>query len=514
MNSGTGKIALLLCINVCIFGLTACQKTPEQAIVVDKSEGLLSENIIPIDNDTPKDLKAPEHWQEELEMSDGYVTMSVDCDLHIPDVYNTPVCSYEIRPMTNELLESLCDYFAEGNRLYENPRMTKAELESEKEKIENYEDEWAHYKESLFYAGQRERIEILNGLIEEAPVEPEERRYLVPELSAPVATDQERMRNSPSGGWYYFYYDTDEKIGFTARVETGEACDPIIRAISCDEAVGSTTKFLYSRGIFKDEVELERDFDNSRMMERVNDDCENYLNFLKSELEHAQDESFTEEDALKMVEQILKDLSIENLTVVDCVKAIGTTEYESWAGLKNGVPAQAMGYSFYLSPEESGLTAFTLPRTLQGGELPESVYAPSFLPEQLKIIVTKDGIQKFEWLYPSEKKETIAENTRLMTFEEIKEKFEDHLLYYTISMDVESAKESGYTSHFEVKDVQLRTANINAFEDPSSAWLVPVWVFEVLYQSRMPDGKLFVQSTTYFLMNAIDGGYVTMPMFF
>lgn len=508
------KIRLWLGITVCILSLTACQKTPEQAVVVDKSEGLLSESIIPADENTLKDLGAPEHWKEELEMSDGYVTMSADCDLHIPDVYNTPVYAYEIRPMTNELLKSLCDYFADGNRLYEDPRMTRAELEAEKEKIENCEDEWTYYKESIFHAGQRERIETLNGIIEEAPDEPEERRYLSPQLTAPVATDRERMQNSTTGGWYYFYYDTDKEIGFTARVETGEACDPVIRAVDSDTALGSTTMFLYSRGIFKDEVELEADFDNSRMLKRANDDCENYLNFLKSELERPRDEAFTEEEALGVVEQTLKDLSIENLTVANCVKAVGTTEYESWGGLKDGVPTDSVGYSFYLSPIEGGLTAFTLPRTLQGGELPESVYAPSFLPEQLKIIVTKDGIQRFEWICLSEKTETIAENTRLMTFDEIKEKFEDHLLYYTISMDGESAKESGRTTHFDVKDVQLRAANINAFENPSGAWLVPVWVFEVLYQRKMPDGELDLQSTTYFLMNAIDGGYVTMPVFF
>lgn len=506
------KALLLFLLFGAILTCTSCQKTPEKAVVVDKSEGLPADKIIPVDNNTSKNLEIPADWHETMELNKGYVTIEADCDLNIPEIYNTPVYSYEIKPMTNEFLNELCKYFAKENKLYKNPKMTKAELEFEKKKMENYEDGWGYHGGTIYYdAGYEDKIKRLEELIDEAPNNKEEHQYISPALMAPVPTEKEIVKNSTSG-WHYWYYDTDEKIAFTARVETDEKCDPIIRATGANSKVGSTTKFLYCHGIFKDELELERDFDNCRMMKRKNNDYENYLNFLKLELEKSQDNNFSEEDALKIVELVESDLCIENFSIVNCVKAIGTTDGESWAGLENGVSPQCVGYSFYLSPKAGDLTAFTLPRTLQSSELPETVYAPSFLPEQINIIVTKEGIQKFEWTYISKKKAVIAENTELMSFKEIKEKIKDHLLYFAVSMGFESARELGYSNNFIIKNVQLRATNINAFEDPGSTWLVPVWVFEVLFQQIDPDGKIYFQSTTYFLINAIDGGYITVPM--
>ena len=47
-------------------GLTACQSSPEEAVVVDKSQGIAEEKIIPMDDENPKDLGIPEHWEEKI----------------------------------------------------------------------------------------------------------------------------------------------------------------------------------------------------------------------------------------------------------------------------------------------------------------------------------------------------------------------------------------------------------------------------------------------------------------
>ena len=97
----------------------ACQKTPEEAVVTDKSQGLPEGSAIPEEKDTPKDLDLPKHWQETLVRGDGFVTLESDYDIEIPEVYNTPVYAWEALPMTDEFLERLCDYFANGDRFYE-----------------------------------------------------------------------------------------------------------------------------------------------------------------------------------------------------------------------------------------------------------------------------------------------------------------------------------------------------------------------------------------------------------
>ena len=224
------------------------------------------------------------------------------------------------------------------------------------------------------------------------------------------------------------------------------------------------------------------------------------------------DEGFSQEDALKKVNEMLKDLSIKDFTVTDCVKAIGTEDSESWAGLEDGELTKSVGYSVYLSPKAGDVAGYTLPRRMVYNDLPETMYAPSFLTEQIRVIITKEGVQRFEWRNISKRKDTVAENTKLLSFEEIKEKLAQHLLYVEVS-EMGGDKQDGSQGLYKVEDVQLRAANINAYEDPDAVWLVPAWIFKVNHTLRAESAGQVYESNLgpdVIILNAIDGGYVTI----
>lgn len=182
------RIIMVIFILILGVGLAACVKTPDEKIVVDKSEGLAKENIIPKEDKVPKDLGVPEHWQETIDKNDGFVVLSADCDIRIPDIYNTPVYSYERRPMTDELLKKLCAYFSDGDRLYENPAMTKSELSTEKDKLLNYKGRWGSSNQAISRQNVLEMTARLDELIEKAPESKEEHRYI--EASHGAASDR------------------------------------------------------------------------------------------------------------------------------------------------------------------------------------------------------------------------------------------------------------------------------------------------------------------------------------
>ncbi|WP_333813877.1 DUF6034 family protein [Muricomes intestini] len=505
MKKRIGMVVFIL-----IFGisLAACVNTPDEKAVVDKSEGLTEEIIIPKEDKIPKELGVPEHWQETIDKGEGFVNLSADCDIRIPDVYNTPVYSYERQSMTNKLLKKLCTYFSKGDKFYEDPAMTRSELNSQKDKMVNYKGNWGRYGGALDRKNVQEMTARMDELIEKAPESTPEHKYIDARLMAPHQTEVEYVK-----GWWYtriwheWYYDTEEKIGFTARIDKGREIDPIIRAINYDDRVGSTTGFVFSQGTFIDEKELERDYMLQKAFEYRN---EEYLNYLNDKMEQTVDKTFSEEDALKEVDQILEDLTIEGLAVTDCVKAIGTMNSESWAGLDEDNLPMDVGYSIYLSPKAGDLLGYPFPRIYLYNDLPETLYAPSFLTERLRIIVTKEGIQRFEWIDISKKKDTIAENTKLLSFDQIKDRLVEHLFYANLSTLEET---EGYHILYEVKSIQLRAANINAYEDPSAAWLVPVWVFDLerslSYQTTDQSLEDLTGIDTV-VLNAIDGGYVTL----
>lgn len=287
----------------------------------------------------------------------------------------------------------------------------------------------------------------------------------------------------------------------------------MIRAVSYDKDVGSVSAFLYQQGIWTDQKQAERNLE-MRATIGTEEESESYERTL-SMIEQSTCEDFTEEDAKEMVENMVEDLNIQDMEVSDCVKMIGSSDTENWNELELNAPELEAGYSFRLYPQAGDVKGYTLQRSKQYENLPETSYAPTFLTACIEIMVTEDGVKKFEWDYISEKKDMIAANTMLLSFDEIKEKLADHLFYAELSVEGgEIPPDASYI--YDVKDVQLRAANVNAYEDPDAAWLVPVWVFKVgrtgVYE--YDDGKIeeSVLPPSVVLINAIDGGYVSVPL--
>ena len=494
------RIAVLVLIGGLV--ITSCAKTPEEKVVVDKSEGLAKKSVLPKETDTPKDLGTPAHWQETIDRSDGFVTLEADCEINIPEIYNTPVYSYEMASLKGELLTRLCNYFAQGDELYEYSGMTKDELRAEKDKIANYQGRWASWSKSSQLASYWEgMLKTMDELIENAPEEVAEHKYIKARLAAPYQTEKDYFNNVSD-----YYYDTDDKIGLTARVDRGKETDPVIRAVDYDDKVGSTTKFMYSQGTFVDETDLdELGFDNAESAEAY----DKWLGHLKEEA--SADAGLTQEEALKKVDEMLNDLSVKGFEVSDCVKAVGDEDSESWALLEEAGAEKSIGYSVYLSRKAGDVMGYAQRSPMIYEELPETVYAPFFPAEKIRVIITKDGIQRFEWTDISKKTGTIAENTKLLSFQEIKEKLADHLLYGALADGGEELKSEGAGYLYKVKNVQLRAANVNAYEEPSAVWMVPVWVFDLERTGVTGTGENLGWGTETVVLNAIDGGYVTAP---
>ena len=239
-------ITAILC-GYLVMNLVGCQSTPEEAVVVDKSEGLPQESILEVDNENPKELEVPECWEEILEKDEGFIKLTADCEIEIPEVYSVPVYSYEMKKLTNKELSKLCDYFAGENELYREPLMTKAELIVEKEKLSERVGHWTYYGYSELYEIEK----MINELINEAPETRETMTIVEPEFSEPYQTTLEKykeMLGAASSKYSKFYFDTNENIGFKARVNNGEELNPCIYAMNYNSKLGSTTCFLYVNG--------------------------------------------------------------------------------------------------------------------------------------------------------------------------------------------------------------------------------------------------------------------------
>lgn len=349
------------------------------------------------------------------------------------------------------MLEQLCDYFANGNRLYEEPQMTKEELTLQKENPE-----------------QKEQPEYIDEF----------------HFSKPYQTEYEYVmqRSGRWNGWYEYYYETEHEIGFIARVDEGKDVDPVIRVLNYDPQVGNTTQFLYRKGYWIDETTLGYDLIFQTNYGMGGKNYAGYLSGLNEELQKEPEISM--EEAISQVERLLADLEIHDMEIAECVKVIGNPENKSW-----------------IYPPCTNYTRY---------DLPETMYAPAYLTEYIHVVVTEEGIQEFEWGNISQVLDTVVENTKMISFEEAKERLADHYMYQSIADYNGDDIDEGWVYHYEIIDVQLRSTYINAFDDPMKVWLVPVWVFMTTGRIEGPEGKELPLAYTPTVINAIDGGVVTV----
>ena len=126
--------------------------------------------------------------------------------MQIPKIYNTPVYSYERVEITDKFLKKLCEYFADGDRLYENPPMTKSELVKEKDKIVGYKGLWGRY--TGIHGADLKKVEAdVDKLIEKAPEQKPEHKYIDAKLMTPQQLEVENFRTwDYTSGWYSWYY--------------------------------------------------------------------------------------------------------------------------------------------------------------------------------------------------------------------------------------------------------------------------------------------------------------------
>ena len=126
--------------------------------------------------------------------------------------------------------------------------------------------------------------------------------------------------------------------------------------------------------------------------------------------------------------------------------------------------------------------------------------SPTFASERIQIFVTDEGVQMFDWKHMAVQVRTVAENTTLASFAEIKQRFIDQVGFYN---------DPSATFDFEVTDVQLRLVYITAQNAPTNVWLVPVWEFH--YGGTWTDpgsGDTYQSWDLTHQFSAIDGSYI------
>ena len=458
---------------------TACQPTPDKAVIVNKSE--LEEKLYAA-SVPPMPYEAPSHWSETVNRKD--VSIIVDTDIKLPDVDMYPVVKLEPAVFSQQRVDELVNYFAAGKRLYLPHVMTKAD----------YELLIIDAKKGQYIDGEY--------------VVTEESRAWVEELEAQhaAAPDNSPIIYTDSTLTYYRDYQTGEefieggKHYLDVVVESGDGNDSCISVNNyVDSAYALPHKwdnssnfnyYTFSGGWWVSETRYRRITDDGREEEETG------YGGVGALLETM---TLNKEEAESLARKMISDLGIVDLVLANTERAV----------VLLGHNQKMAAYEFEFARQSGGIAVWheKFGYGYHRDQQPPA-YSPPFSEEILTIVITEDGVVWFGWRGYARVVETVNENVSLLPFEEIQQALKNQIFYE------ESFNNSAVSGDYEivVHSAELRMGYINVKDNLSQAFLVPVWVFETSssYYNEFLGERRRGNDESY-VFNAIDGGVIDGP---
>lgn len=134
-------------------------------------------------------------------------------------------------------------------------------------------------------------------------------------------------------------------------------------------------------------------------------------------------------------------------------------------------------------------------------------YKPIWTYEQLMIGIGRNGIYSVSWSSPHAQSDVIAEQTKLLPFEEVRAIAEKMFpIVFAAQADGEATDRTQYT--YRIERVQLGLWRIHEFNDIEKGLLIPVWGFYALAEETDRFGERTVRYAPILLINAVDGSII------
>ena len=460
-------IMLITCV------LTACQPTPDEPVIVNKNDGQLEEKMT--ETGAPVTAyEAPDYWQETVE--NDKLKIQIDTDVVLPDVNQYPAVRLEPVIFTQERVDELVEYFAQGRKLYEwTSELTK----------DYYEEQLIEAKRGQLIDGEyvvndssRQLVEELKGKIANAPAE-----------KSKVYTDTTLRQPKDFDG----NVDTSagkNTLDVTIEDENGDVGRIFIRNYVENH---NTTEFTF----------LNCDYQTESMYRKFMEDEEGMppdpgMRSSQELLDRllAAEINLPEADAADMAQKVIADLGIQNMQLTNTERVL-IDPFSASSGSDKG------GYVFEYIRQNGGIPGYWRRSWSSNEDEEPPAYREPFIPEVIEIVVTDDGVQRFCWSGCAQVIETVSDNVEMLPFEKIQEALKDQIFY-----ECSFRPESDGTREITVNSAELHVGYISVKDDVSQAILVPVWIFETTETMTTTDGNTWNGDRGVYIFNAIDGGVI------
>ena len=140
------RAAITLIVTLSVAVLAGCRETPEESAVASRAGGLPEDAVIqPLADGKTQIIELPDKWQQTEKWSKDRWIFEADVELESIETGNLPVIEMAQRSMTQDELEKLAEYFADGQELYKPVPTTKDVFQDKLDRMNNAEGIYAVY---------------------------------------------------------------------------------------------------------------------------------------------------------------------------------------------------------------------------------------------------------------------------------------------------------------------------------------------------------------------------------
>ena len=474
-------LSLLLLACLALGLLAGCQATPDTPVVVQKDqEQMLQTAQQGRDNSALlAALEVPERFTGDWTGVNGFVHVTADAEIILPNADKIPTGSIGRRDFTQTDLDNFLRVFMKGQPFYEEVYLTRQEAMAQLE---------------YYQAMQRGEI----------PLAGDATYAKLPDVIAYYA---EQARTAPDEG--------ELRLASTSFVSDG----PLENMSGWSEVDGKKVHLwvqnfpdVWDSAVFYVQDYGDPNYDNSQPSSAVPDGIP----------KEPFQPDFSAEEAQQMADALIAELGFENV-VCDKITPVFFADAMTLHGAipePDGASPEISYSQRWNDPEHFVLDTgyqlqyvrcvegFPIAYTTHRGDYVEhESYNKVWVYEQIQVDVTKDGVVYFSWISPSTEPVLELADTQLMSFDEISSIFER--MFMVKYSYIQTINDNGGDSHphMRIDTVRLSLMRIRAKDDTDRGLLIPVWDFCGTYV--VPGEPSIPQEPEIFLtLNAIDGSMV------
>lgn len=447
-------LCLLLAGMLCV-SLTACARTPSQALVAQKNNERLEETAkaTPQEGTELKDVAeaTTSTYDLDYKSDDGKVTIKAEqAPVTLPEKDKIPMYHVYCGEIPQDVATKFYDYFLpEGGYTSTGTNFTKDKVDQSilktKQDIQQYKDD-----DTLSDEEKQDMIKTQEEILASL------------EESRKDAPDESTLQQLPKDSTY-----VDQKW----QTVNGEKICKGLSVTSKDEKkfldiTSSTDAVVTSSAVYEGGTMYSYSGLTGQSLDTVS-------------AEDLADIGITEEDARKIVVDFIQKIGmpweIHTVTAIagwkDNQVNTSETEEEDTEIIQSDHPT---AYSFYLTQTIDGIqSAIT-----SSDEVSEDAAVASWLYESINVIVEKDGIVSFSWRYPISVEDTVSDNVGIISFDQAKDIFEQ-MMPLTARGDLEQFTDENMESTVDIKvtDVRMGLMRVRNSGNELKGLMTPVWLF-------------------------------------